>query len=69
VFPEVPQTPKIMKVDSSTRKRKAAPGSKKSIHEGTVTDQYLHFISKTLNEEMKGFYLIMDNASITPVKK
>ncbi|KAG1136393.1 hypothetical protein G6F37_012056 [Rhizopus arrhizus] len=35
----------------------------------TVTDHYLHFVHKTLDEmdlfeEMKGFYLVMDNVFI-----
>ncbi|KAG1328514.1 hypothetical protein G6F62_008114 [Rhizopus arrhizus] len=64
-----PQVSKRIKIDSVGRKRKAPTNSSKRTPKGTVTGHYLQFIHKTLNEmdlfeEMKGFYLIMDNAPI-----
>jgi hypothetical protein len=64
-----PQASKRIKIDGVGRKRKAPANSSKRAPKGTVTGHYLQFIHKTLNEmdlleEMKGFYLIMDNAPI-----
>ncbi|KAG1350098.1 hypothetical protein G6F62_003375 [Rhizopus arrhizus] len=63
------QALKRIKIDNVGRKRKAPTDSSKRTRNGTVTGHYLQFIHKTLNEmdlfeEMKGYYLIMDNAPI-----
>lgn len=52
----------------SSKKRKLAGGVKKS-SKGTTTNHYVNFVKDILNEmdrfpEMKGFFLIMDNAPI-----
>ncbi|KAG0184917.1 hypothetical protein DFQ28_010231 [Apophysomyces sp. BC1034] len=59
--------PKRIKVDGS-RKRKQ-PQPKKPASKGTVTGHYMLFLQKTMNfmdqyPEMKGFYIVMDNAPI-----
>jgi hypothetical protein len=59
--------PKRIKVDGS-RKRKQPP-PKKPTPKGTVTGHYILFLQKTMNlmdqfPEMKGFYIVMDNAPI-----
>lgn len=61
----VPQKPKKVKV-AGGRKRKAAK-PKDPVPRGTVTGHYLRFVSNTVNYmnevlEMKGFYIVMDNA-------
>lgn len=67
--PQLPQSKRI-KIDHVGRKRKAPSSSnKKLLPKGTVTGHYLNFVCKTLDEmdlyeEMKGYYLIMDNAPI-----
>jgi hypothetical protein len=62
----LPLKPKKIKI-AGGRKRKAPAGKKTT--KGTVTGHYMRFISKTLDEmdkfpEMKGFYIVMDNAPI-----
>ena len=47
---------------------------KKPASKGTVTDHCLHFIQKTMDEmnhfpEMKGYYIVMDNAIIHTAKE
>jgi hypothetical protein len=59
--------PKRIKVDGA-RKRKQPP-PKKPAPKGTVTGHYILFLQKTMNcmdqfPEMKGFYIVMDNAPI-----
>lgn len=61
----VPLSPKKIKIQGG-KKRKAAP-PKVPEAKGTTTGHYLNFIRETLDimdryPEMKGFYLIMDNA-------
>jgi hypothetical protein len=63
----IPQSSKKRKVDSGLKRK--AGGSKQATPKGTTTGHYLKFISNTLDvmdnqPEMKGFYLIMDNAPI-----
>lgn len=65
---------KKIKIDFGNRKRKAPPGSKKPTPKGTVTGHYLHFIQKTMDEmdyfpELKGHYIVMDNAPIHTAKE
>lgn len=60
----------LKKPEAVSKKRKAKDGSSKAINGriGTRTEHYLHFISNTLDIldkcDMKGRYLIMDNAPI-----
>lgn len=59
--------PKRIKVDGA-RKRKQ-PQLKKALSKGTVTGHYMLFPQNTMNfmdqfPEMKGFYIVMDNAPI-----
>ncbi|KAL7313932.1 hypothetical protein PS15m_012363 [Mucor circinelloides] len=61
------QKPKRIKVDGA-RKRKQ-PQPKKATSKGTVTGYYMLFLQNTMNfmdqfPEMKGFYIVMDNAPI-----
>ncbi|KAI9259986.1 hypothetical protein EDC94DRAFT_490838, partial [Helicostylum pulchrum] len=58
-----------LKIDSGNRKRKAPSKPKKPASKGTVTGYYMNFIQKTMDEmdcipEMKGYYIVMDNAPI-----
>jgi hypothetical protein len=60
---------KKIKIDFDNRKRKVLSSSIKRTPKGTVTGHHLQFIYKTLNEmnlfeEMKGFYLVINNAPI-----
>ncbi|KAG1206990.1 hypothetical protein G6F35_011095 [Rhizopus arrhizus] len=60
---------KRLKIDHINRKRKAPSKAKKNAPRGTVTGHYIHFIQKTMDEmdcipEMKGYYIVMDNAPI-----
>ncbi|KAG0789619.1 hypothetical protein G6F22_006652 [Rhizopus arrhizus] len=59
------QVAKNIRINYDNRKRKAPSSPTKR----TATGHYLHFIQKTLDEmdqfeELKGFYLVMDNAPI-----
>ncbi|KAL7311341.1 hypothetical protein PS15m_009115 [Mucor circinelloides] len=59
--------PKRIRVDGS-RKRKQ-PQPKKTASRGVVTSHYMLFLQNTMNfmdqfSKMKGFYIVMDNASI-----
>ena len=59
--------PKRIRADGA-RKRKPRP-PKKPAPKGTVTGHYILFLQKTMNcmdqfPEMKGFYIVMDNAPI-----
>ncbi|KAL9536563.1 hypothetical protein MBANPS3_012559 [Mucor bainieri] len=59
--------PKKIKVDGA-RKRKQ-PQPKKAVSKGTVTGHYMLFLQHTMDlmdqyPEMKGFYVVMDNAPI-----
>lgn len=60
---------KKLKIDISNRKRKTPSKPKKPTSKGTVTGHYMKFIQKTMDEmdsipEMKGYYIVMDNAPI-----
>ncbi|CEJ03240.1 hypothetical protein RMCBS344292_17228 [Rhizopus microsporus] len=61
-----PLKPKKIKI-AGGRNRKSPVGKK--MPKGTVTGHYMRFIAQTLDEmdkfpEMKGFYIVMDNAPI-----
>jgi hypothetical protein len=60
---------KKIRIDYGNRKRRAPSSSTNPTPKVTVTGHYLHFIQKTLDEmdqfeEMKRFYLVMDNVPI-----
>lgn len=63
----VPQMNKRIKVAGGPKRKTAT--TKKSRKKGTTTGHYLNFLSGTLDHldkypELKGFYLVMDNAPI-----
>lgn len=65
---------KRIKIDFYNRKRKTPSSNKKSVLRGTVTGHYLVFLEKTMDEidclpEMKGHYIVVDNASIHTAKE
>lgn len=65
---------KRIKIDCYNRKSKAPSSNNKSVLKGTVTGHYLVFLEKTMDvidclPEMKGHYIVVDNAFIHTAKE
>lgn len=68
------QQPKVRKIQGGKKRKSPEAASRKEGPKGTTAGHYLRFLRETLNimdkhDQIKGFYLIMDNAPIHSSKQ